>query len=204
MNEEFQKYLEMAQAYLAKKERKNYYVTKGICEPYPDYCDYLAALTDEEVRQIRALKEQYGEDFISHLNEVFDDEDVISDLFYGEPVDIDLDDLRHQYAFTISEVNGDEVVLSREVLFELTDSDYAKLLAWHLYDSHLVMNTLFYRDEDLCRKIMLDSMRYHCDEGVPLLSNPFVFTMDEALYDAEQIRKENNLDKTTGYVGLFI
>lgn len=34
MNEEFEKYQEMAKAYLTKKERKNYYESKGICEPY--------------------------------------------------------------------------------------------------------------------------------------------------------------------------
>ena len=202
MKEEFQKYTEIAQAYLAKKERKNYYVTKGICEPYPDYCDYLAELTDDEVKQIRALKEQYGNDFISHLNEVIDDEDVIHDMFYGDPADIDLDDLRHQYTFTISKVNGKEVS-TREVLVELTDDEYCKLLAWHLYDSHLVMNTLFYRDEALCRRIMREVMRYVCDDETPMISHPFVFTMDEALDDAEEIRQENGLTKSSGYVGLF-
>lgn len=127
MNEEFQKYTEMAQAYLAKKERKNYYVTKGMCEPYPDYNDYLAELTDDEVNQIRALKEQYGNDFTSHLNEVIGDEDVIHDMFYGEPADIDLDDLRHQYTFTIREVSEDRVAMIRKVLVELTDDEYIKL-----------------------------------------------------------------------------
>ena len=76
MQEELQKYIEMSQAYLAKKERKNYYVTKGICEPYADYCDYLAPLTDDEVKKIRTLKEQYGADFIHHLNDVTELEDA--------------------------------------------------------------------------------------------------------------------------------
>lgn len=203
MNEEFENYQELAKAYLAKKERKNYYVTKGICEPYPDYCDYLAELTDDEAKQIRALKEQYGKEFINHLNEVIDDEDVIHDMFYGEPVDIDLDDLRHQYTFTIREVNGDEVTMTRKILVELTDNEYIKLLAWHLYDSHLVMNTLFYRDEQLCKRIMRESMRYVCDDDAPMITHPFVFTMDEALDDTEKIRQENGLIKTSGSVGLF-
>lgn len=203
MNEEFQKYIEMSQAFLAKKERKNYYVAKSISDPYPDYCHNLAELTDEEVRQIRALKEQYGNDFINHLSEVIEDEDAISDMFYGDPVDIDLDDICHQYTFTIREVNGDQVTMIRKVLVELTDEEYIKLLAWHLYDSHLVMNTLFYRDENLCRRIMREVMRYVCDEDAPLISHPFVFTMDEALDDAEKIRQENGINKDSGYLGLF-
>ena len=37
MNEEFEQYLEMSKAYLAKKERKNYYATEGINKEFPDY-----------------------------------------------------------------------------------------------------------------------------------------------------------------------
>ena len=202
MNEEFEKYQEMAKAYLAKKERKNYYESKGICEPYADYVCMLVELSDEEVSMIRPLKEQYGEDFVHHLKEVYEDDDTISDMFYGEPVDIDLENAYHQYHFTIREVN-DEKVSSRQILIQLTDEEYSKLLAWHLYDSHLVLNTLFYRDEQLCKRIMRESMRYVCHDECPLISNPFVLTMDEALADADEIRKENGLTKSMGYVGIF-
>ena len=90
-----------------------------------------------------------------------------------------------------------------ELLTLLENKEYAKLLAWHLYDGHLVMNTLFYRDENLCRRIMHETMRYVCDDCAPLISNPFVFTMDEAQTDAEEIRKANGLIKDSAYLGLF-
>lgn len=148
MNEEFEKYQELAKAYLAKKERKNYYESKGICEPYADYACMLVELSDDEIGMIRPLKEKYGKDFINHLKEVYEDDDAISDLFYGDPVDIDLENVYHQYQFTIREVR-DEKISSRQILVQLTDKEYIKLLAWHLWDQHLVMNTLFYRDEQL-------------------------------------------------------
>ena len=198
MNEEFEKYQEMAKAYLTKKERKNYYESKGICEPYADYACMLVELSDEEVSMIRPLKEQYGEDFVHHLKEVYEDDDTISDMFYGEPVDIDLENTYHQYRFTIREVN-DEKVSSRQILIQLTDEEYCKLLAWHLYDSHLVLNTLFYRDEQLCKRIMRESMRYFDEELGIMCSIPFVLTMDEAIADMEQILKDNNLEKDSAY-----
>lgn len=40
---------QLAQNFLATKERVNYYETKGIADPYPDYVSMLTALTDEEV-----------------------------------------------------------------------------------------------------------------------------------------------------------
>lgn len=48
-------------------------------------------------------------------------------------------------------------------------------------------------------------MRYCCDEDdCPVMSYPFVVTMDEALADTEQIMKENNLTKEDGFRILFI
>lgn len=200
MNEELAKYQEMAKAYLAKKERVNYYQTKSVYYESPDYSYLLAELSNDEVRQLKALKERYGEDFISHLSEVITDPDVISDMFFDEPVDIDLETIHHQYTFHLRTVNGEKVT-SRSILVELSDDDYCRLLAWHLYDSHLVMNTLFYRDEELCRKIMHESMRYVSDGIVAMVDDPFVITMDEALADADAIRKQNSLEKSVGYVG---
>lgn len=200
MNKEFEKCLDLAKNYLAQKERKNYYESKGILEPYPDYSYMLVDLSDEEVNMIRPLKEKYGEDFVNHLNEVIEDEDYISDMFCGEPVDIDLDTIYHQYSFTLSEVDGDKVS-SRQVLFHLSDEEYTKLLAWHLYDSHLVINTLFYRNEPLARRIMRKAMWYYCDDYTPILSYPFVIVMDEALADADQIRLDNGLTKSNSYLG---
>ena len=202
MDEELQKYQELAKTYLAKKDRVNYYET---CS-YDDFTDQdvsmLVELSDEEVSKIRDLKVRYDKDFVNHLGEVFDDEDVISDMFYtDERLDIDIDTVYHEYRFTLSEVDGDKVS-SRQVLIQLSDEEYTKLLAWHLYDSHLVINTLFYRDENLARRIMREAMRYKCDDDAPLLSHPFVIVMDEALADAAQIRQVNGLTKSPAFVGL--
>ena len=202
MIETFELAMQLANDFLATKERKNYYESKGICEPYPEYAGMLVELSDDKVSQIRTLKERYGQNFVNHLQEVIDDEDVISDMFYGDPADIDLDYVHHQYTFSLHIVNG-EKVSSRQVLVELSDKEYAKLLAWHLYDGHLVMNTLFYRDESLCRRIMHETMRYVCDDFTPLISNPFVFTMDEAQADADMIMKAHDLVKDSAYLGLF-
>lgn len=201
-NSSFEKCLTLATAFLANKKRKNYYETKAICEPYPDYVTTLAELTDEEVLKIRDLKESYGKDFVNHLNEVINDSNIIHDMFCGDAVDIDLDHIYHQYVFNIRTVRGEEVS-SRQILIELSDEDYCKLLAWHLYDSHLILNTLFYRDEELCKKIMRESMRWVCDGDAPMCYDPFILTMDEALADTDLIRQEHNLIITPGVVGLF-
>ena len=203
MNEELQKYQELAKTYLAKKDRVHYYETSSYYDLYDEIVSELVELSDEEVSQIRDLKTRYGKDFVNHLGEVFDDEDIISDMFYtDERLDIDIDTVYHEYRFTLSEVDGDKVS-SRQVLIQLSDEEYTKLLAWHLYDSHLVINTLFYRDENLARRIMREAMRYKCDDDAPLLSHPFVIVMDEALADADQIRQDNGLTKSSGFVGLY-
>ena len=202
MNEELQKYQELAKTYLAKKDRVNYYETSSYSDFTDENVGMLVELSDEEVSKIRDLKVRYDKDFVNHLGEVFDDEDVISDMFYtDERLDIDIDTVYHEYRFTLSEVDGDKVS-SRQVLIQLSDEEYTKLLAWHLYDSHLVINTLFYRDENLARRIMREAMRYKCDDDAPLLSHPFVIAMDEALADADQIRQDNGLTKSPAFVGL--
>ena len=199
----FEDCLQLAKEFLSKKDRVNYYESRGIAEPFADYACMLTPLTVEEVRQIKEVKERYGEDFVEHLNKVIDDPDVISDKFYGDPVDIDLETIHHQYKFTIRSVRG-ETVSSREVLVELSDDDYCKLLAWHLFDSHILMNTLFYRDEELYKKIMHDVMCWLSDDGIVMVDDPFVVTMEEALNDKEQILKENNFTQTEGYRVLFV
>lgn len=193
MIEDFETALQLATEFLATKERENYYETKAIYEPIPDYSYMLTPLTDDEVRQIKALKERYGEEFIDHLDEFIDDPDVISDMFYGEPVDIDLETIHHQYKFSILSIQG-EKVSSRSILVELSDEDYAKLLAWHLFDGKTMMNTLYYRDEKLYRKIMRGAMCYVLDENDFLMfDDPFVVTLDEALADTAQILSTHNI-----------
>lgn len=203
MKEELKEYQEMIQAFLDKKERANYFETTS----YDDFTDQntgmLVELSDEDVTKLRDLKARYGKDFVNHLGEVIDDEDVISDMFYTEEyIDIDLDTVYHQYDFTISDVDGDKVN-SRKIKVQLTDEEYSDLLAWHLYDNHLVINTLFYRDENLARRIMREAMRYCCDDDTPLISHPFTIVMDEALADVAQIMQDNGIKKKEGFTSLF-
>lgn len=201
MNEEFKKYQDLARQFLASKERVNYYETKGICEPYADYAVVLAELTDEQAGKMRQLKEQYGDSFVDHLADFDTDEeeDVAHDWFLGDPVDIDLDTVHHQYRFTVCQVEGDSI-RKREILVELTDEQYIRLLAWHLYDDHLVINTLLCHDEALYKHIMREALCYFCDEEVVMLDHPFTLTMDEPLADSDLIRKEHNIPKQSGYL----
>ena len=203
MEKEIKKYVEMAKAYLEEKERKNYYEFRVFNDDGPiEYFGYQNALTDEEVDKIKKLHARYGDEYVNHLVEVFGDPDIVHDLGAGcEIVSIDLDTVYHQYTFTLSRVMGD-AVSSRKIQIELSDDDYSKLLAWHLYDSHLVMNTLFYRDENLFKRIMRQAMFSFCDEWWPMVDDPFVVIMDEALADVDEIRKKHRLKKSSSYRAL--
>ena len=196
----FEQALQLAKEFLATKERKNYYESQGIYEPCPDYVGMLIDLSDDMVSQIRTLKERYGEDFVNHLHEVIDDEDIISDMFYGEPVDIDLDHVRHQYAFNIHELKPDGTVSDCSLLVELKDEEYARLLAWHLFDEHLTINILRQRDRNLYDSIMygIDAHYYEL-EGYLDVDNPYVATLDEAKEDAETIIRQHDIIRDGGY-----
>jgi len=140
----FEQALQLANEFLATKECKNYYESQGIYEPCPEYVGMLVDLSDDMVSQIRTLKERYGEDFVSHLHEVIDDEDLISDMFYGEPVDIDLDHVRHQYTFNIHELKPDGTVSDCSLLLELKDEEYARLLGFSKNQGFTGILVIFY------------------------------------------------------------
>ena len=205
MNEELEKYQEMAKSYLAKKERINYYETEGFDDTHCESAYMLTELTDDEVRQIRALKERYGkEDFVKHLNEVFDDEDVIYDLFYGDPVDIDLDHIYHKYRFSVHEVCGEDKIKTQKLLIQMSDEVYSKLLAWYLFDEHLVINTLLYHDEELFKLISRKVIHLLSDEGCFMSDTPYTITMDEAKEDSKLIAEEQGIPRVKGYRWLGI
>lgn len=203
MIETFEQALQLANEFLATKERKNYYESKGISEPYPEYAGMLVELSDDMVSQIRTLKERYGQDFVNHLQEVIDDEDVISDMFYGDPVDIDLDYVYHQYAFKIHELKPDGTTNVYSCNIDLKDEEYARLLAWHLYDEHLTINILRQRDGNLYNTIMrgIDG-HYYQPEGYLWVDNPYVATLDEAKADAETIIRQHDIKCGGGYLVL--
>ncbi len=201
--ETFDQALQLATEFLATKERKNYYESKGIEEPYPEYAYTLAPLSEEQVSQLRALKEKYGSDFTDHLSEAIDDEDTISDMFCGEPVDIDLDTIHHVYLFKIHELKPDNTVLDIPCDVVLTDEQYARLLAWHLFDDHLTICTLRQHDNTLYNAVMHDiDGHYYQGEGYLWVDNPYVATLDEAVADAETIVRQNNIKRGEGYIFL--
>jgi hypothetical protein len=197
--------LQLATEFLTTKERKNYYETKAIDESFPEYSYMLVQLSDDMVSKIRTLKERYGQDFVNHLQEIIDDEGVISDMFYGDPVDIDLDKICHLYAFKIHELNPDDTVSVHSCDVELSDEEYARLLAWHLCDEHLTINTLRQHDGELYYTIMraVDCYYFQSEQYLEV-DNPYVPTLDEAKADVETIIRQYDIKRTGGYQSIFI
>ena len=198
---DFEKCLELAQEFLTKKVRKNYYEFKVIQEPCADYVYTQNELSDEEVDSLRQLKEKYGEAFVDHLDEALG-EDTLDNLNCGDELaDIDLDNILHQYRFTAHHIKQDGTVRSSERLVTLTNEEYARLLAWHVFDNHLIINTLRYRDSNLYDRILRGVDTYYWDDFIAMMvDDPYLVTMDEAKADAESIVRENNIERSDGYL----
>ena len=205
MIENFEDSLKLATEFLAKKERKNYYEFKVVQEPFADYVFPLNELSDEDVKHLRELKEKYHEAFVEHLNEALD-EDTIDDLDCGdELVDIDFDNVQHQYRFKVHHLKQDGTVRSYDRLVTLTDEEYARLLAWHVFDNHLIINTLRYRDSNLYNRILREVDLYYWEDHIAIMQDdPYLVTMDEAKADSEMIVKENGIEQTSGYLCISI
>ena len=203
MIENFEDCLKLAKVFLAKKERKNYYEFKVIQEPFAEYVTTQNELSDEQVERLRELKEKYHESFVEHLSEALD-EDIIDCLDCGdELVDIDLDYVQHRYRFKVHHLYQDGTVHSYDRLVTLSDDEYARLLAWHVFDSHLIINTLRYRDSNLYNRILREIDLYYWEDGMAMMvDEPYLMTMDEAKADAELIVKKNSIKQPSGY--LFI
>lgn len=203
MIENFEDCLKLAKEFLAKKERKNYYEFKVIQEPFAEYVCTQNELTDEQVERLRELKAKYHEAFVKHLSEAID-EDTIDCLDCGdELVDIELDYVQHQYRFKVHHVKPDGTVATYDRLVTLSDDEYARLLAWHMLDNHLIINTLRYRDSNLYSHILREIDLYYWEDGMAITQDaPYLVTMDEAKADAELIVKENGIKQPSGY--LFI
>ena len=184
---DFERALKLANEFLGTKERLNYYDFKAIDEERLNNVVYTNNLTNEEVTQLRALKEKYGEEYVKHLEEVFGDPDIIHDLTLGrEIVDIDLDRVLHKYSFKIHEIKPDNTVGTSNIDVELSDDNYARLLAWHLCDEHLTFNALWFCDQKLYTTIMNEFESLHLGEFTDC-DNPYVPTFDEAKADADAI-----------------
>jgi hypothetical protein len=201
----FEDSLKLASEFLPKKERKNYFEFKVIEEPFAEYVCYLNELSNEEVERLRELKAKYQEAFVEHLSEALD-EDAIDGLNCGdELVDIDLDYVQHQYRFKVHHLYQDGTVRSYDRMVTLTDEEYARLLAWHVFDNHLVINTLRYRDSSLYNWILRGVDLYYWEDGIAITQDdPYLVTMDEAKADAAMIVKENGIKQTSGYLCISI
>ena len=87
----------------------------------------------------------------------------------------------------------------------LTDEEYARLLAWHVFDNHLIINTLRYRDSNLYNRILREIDLYYWEDGIAITEDaPYLVTMDEAKADAEKIVKNNGIEYTSGYLCISI
>lgn len=200
----FETFLSWAKEYIATKERTKYYSFNSM-DAFYQKASYLDTLTDENVAYIREQKEKYGADFDKHIDDILDkifkEEEMgflLSDL--EKIIDIDIDHIYYKYKFKIYEIDADKKVhtLSHDV--ELSDDDYAKLLAWIIVDDFLTMNTLRHHDRNLYDTIMRGIDAHYYDDDCFFCENPYVAVFDEAQTDAEAIMKQHDIHRSGGHL----
>ena len=185
-------FITLAQNYLATKERVPHLEIRSISDDCPAdvWCD-LNSFSEKELEQLFALREKYGEkDFINHLNEIFD-EDTLCDMTYGtDIVSFDLDTEYFMYSFKYHQIteNG---VYTGNVKINLTDETYVRLLALHLYDKDLNINSLRYADKNLYDIIIREVDQHFWYDDMYIVSSPYTITMDEVRADAQKIREQH-------------
>lgn len=195
----------LAKEFLSTKERARFCDFTVFNDNIGCERDVLNQLSDEDVAALRALKGKYGEEFVKHLDEVYDDSEFIDELSVGcELLDIDLDTVWRRYDVTIHELHPDRTLSSASTQVTLSDDDYINLLTWHLYDEHLTMNLLRHRDERLYRLIMDEAESYYIDldDDCLFVNNPYLVTLDEAKADSELIVAQHDIERTGAYLGI--
>ena len=200
-------FISLAQNYLATKERTPHYEIRSIsdCCPADGWCN-LQSFSEEEMTQLLALREKYGkEEFYNHLDEIFD-EDTLHDMVYGsEVISFDLDSEYYMYSFAYHQIT-DKGVTSGKAKLRLEDETYVRLLALHLENKDLTINSLKYADENLY-EVVTRGVDYHfCYDGIYEVCAPYTITMDEARADAQKIREQHpeKFSDMHGMVGYFI
>lgn len=201
-------YISMAQKYLETKKRTPHYEIRSItdcCCPEEGWCN-LESFSEEDMTKLLALREKYGkEDFFHHLDEVFD-EDTLHDLSYGsEVIDFDLDTEYYMYSFAYHQITSKGVVTGN-VKINLLDETYVRLLARHLENKDLTINSLRYADRELY-DIVTHGVDYNfCHEGIYEVLDPYTITMNEARADAQKIREQHpdEFSNMHGIVGYLI
>lgn len=200
-------FITLAQNYLATKERTPHYEIRSISDvcPADGWCN-LQSFSDEEMAQLRALRDKYGkEDFFNHLNEIFD-EDTIIDMVYGsEIISFDLDSEFFMYNFKYHQITS-KGVTTENVKIHLCDETYVRLLALHLENKDLTINSLRYADKDLYEVVVCGIDGHFCYDGIYEVCDPYTITMDEIRADAQKIREQHpdKFGDMYGTVGYFI
>lgn len=200
-------FISLAQNYLATKERTPHYEIRSIsdCCPADGWCN-LQSFSEEEMTQLLALREKYGnEEFFNHLDEIFD-EDTLHDMVYGsEVISFDLDNEYYMYSFAYHQIT-DNGVTSGKVKLHLEDETYVRLLALHLENKDLTINSLKYADENLYEVVTRGVDYNFCYDGIYEVCAPYTITMDEARADAQKIREQHpeKFSDMHGMVGYFI
>lgn len=193
---------EVAKIFFANKVRKNYYEIMALDEEVLEELRFLQEFNADQVKSLKQLREKYGrEDFIKHLDEVFQNPDEIDDLTRGrEILDINLDKPIHKYEFARHELNG-ESLKRYNVLVEMTDDMYVRLLSLCVTDKSMNMNKLRFADEDVYKHVLNRvDLSSTCDYFF-VGTNPYLITMDEVKADAERIRSEYPEFNYLGYNG---
>ena len=200
-------FITLAQNYLATKERTPHYEIRSIsdCCPADGWCN-LVSFSKEEMAQLLALREKYGkEEFYNHLDEVFD-EDTLHDMIYGSEVSsFDLDNEYYMYYFAYHQIT-DKGVTSDKVKLHLEDETYVRLLALHLENKDLTINSLRYADKNLYDIVTRGVDQNFCYDDIYEVCDPYTITMDEAREDAQKIREQHpeKFANMHGMVGYFI
>lgn len=105
---------------------------------------------------------------------------------------------RQTYSFDSHEIRGN-ITVTKTILVELSADNYARLLAWHLYDEHLTINSLFHRDQSLYWWVMRGIDSYYCHDGYYETDVPHTITMKEALDDLAEIIIRYNVERDGSY-----
>ena len=202
-----QTYIAMAQNYLANKVRTPHYELRSIsdCCPADGWCNLLS-FTEDEMTKLIALREKYGkDDFFNHLEEVFD-EDTLHDMIYGsEVISFDLDTEYYMYNFVYHQITPNGLVTGK-VKINLYDEAYVRLLAHHLENKDLTINSLRYADKELYNIVTHGVDCNFCYDDIYEVRDPYTITMDEVKADAQKIREQNpdKFKNDFGTVGYFI
>ena len=173
-------YITLAQNYLATKERTPHYEIRSIsdCCPADGWCNL----------------------------ESFSDEDTLHDMIYGsDTIGFDLDTEYYMYSFTYHQVTSRGLVTGK-VKINLWDETYARLVAHHLENKDLTINSLRYADKDLYDIVTRGVDQNFCYDGIYEVCDPYTITMDEAREDAQKIREQHpeKFANMHGMVGYFI